>query len=151
VSDLSDAVGVAVLVDSLATVGMSVVLLRGRLRPSRVLEALAQVALLPGRRRRFLQLLMLEAGFFVVIGILLGLDGLGIAFPIDPDFPLAAAFLGGMLMMGWISWTALRPQSLSSEERADLARNAPSILESLWMAPYREPPANPGERRTRRP
>jgi hypothetical protein len=131
VSDLSDAVGVAVLVDSLATVGMSVVLLRGRLRPSRVLEALAQVALLPERRRRFLQLLMLEAGFFVVIGILLSLDGLGIAFPIDPDFPLAAAFLGGMLMMGWISWTALRPQSLSSEERADLARNAPSILESL--------------------
>jgi hypothetical protein len=149
VTDLADPVGVAVLVVSLPTAGITIVLLRGRLRPSGILEALVLLSLVRERRQRFRHLLVLLASFFVLTGVPMGLRASGVVFPFDPDLPETAAFLAGMIAMGLASWTAFRPRSLSPDDRADLERDAPSMPESLDMAPHPEPHEPPEGRRNR--
>jgi len=148
--DLDDWVGVAVLAVSLAILGTPIVYLRGRMHPSAVFEALARVAFLPARRRRFLRFLGLEACFFLAAGILLGMESLGVNLPVDWDLAVSVPYLAGVVAMGWLLWTSLGSQPLSPQERIDLQRDAPSMMESLWLIPYHEP-KDPSREHRRKP
>jgi len=146
VSDLSDAVGVVVLVASLAIGGLSLFLLRGNARFSTILSAFAQVTLIPERRRRFLLLLWVTAVCFLATGVLFGLNDLGVSPWVDPDLPVAIAFLAGMIGLGALTWVGLSPRPLTEPERAVAKEEAPTILESLWMVPYRRDDEDISER-----
>ncbi len=135
--DLSDVFGVAVLVGSLAIVVLSLVLLRGRPGLTRLLESLFEAVLVPERGRRFFALLVLEGGLFLLTGVLLGLRSLGVDLAVDADLPVAVVFLAGIVTLGAVAWTAFGRRALSSGERDVLRQGAPTVLESLWMAPYR--------------
>jgi len=147
VSDLSDAVGVVVMIASVAVGGLSLFLLRGKARFSAILSAFAQVTLVPERRRRFLLLLGVAAVCFLATGILFGLNDLGVAIASDPDLPVAVTFLAGMIGLGALAWVGLSPRSLTEEERSAAEKDAPSILESLWMVPYRQQDESPPKQR----
>jgi len=147
VSDLSDAVGVVVMLASIAVGGLALFLLRGKARFSAILSAFAQVTLVPERRRRFLLLLWVAAVCFLATGILFGLNDLGVAITSDPDLLVAVAFLAGMIALGALAWVGLSPRALTEGERAAAEKDAPSILESLWMAPYRQLDETPPKQR----
>jgi hypothetical protein len=138
VSDLSDALGVAVLFVSLGVGGLSLVLLRGNARFEAILSAFAQVTVIPERRRRFLLLLWVVAFCFLVTGVLFGLDDLGVQVTSDPDLLVAVTFLAGMIALGALAWVGLSPRLLTPGEQAAARKEAPTILESLWIAPYRQ-------------
>lgn len=142
-SDLSDAVGIVVLFVSFGVGGPSLVLLRGNARFSEILSAFAQVTLLPERRRRFLELLGIEAACFLATGVLFGLDDLGLAFSQDPDLLIEVAFLAGMIALGALVWIGLSPRVLTDRERVAAEKDAPTVLESLWLVPYRRANEDP--------
>lgn len=146
-TDLSDALGVLVLIVSLAVGGLGLVLLRGNARFGAILSAFAQVALVPERRRRFLILLWLASVCFLATGVLFGLSDLGVGLVSDPDLPISIAFLSGMSTLGAVTWVGLSPRALTEDERAAARTDAPTILESLWLAPYQRDEAAPLERR----
>jgi hypothetical protein len=147
VSDLSTFVGIAVLIVSLAVGGFALFLLRGDARPGAILSALVQVTLIPERRRRFLLLLWVATVFFLITGVLLGLYHLGWQLSSDPDLWFTATFLAGVLALGGVAWVGLSPRTLSESERATAEKDAPTILESLWMVPYRGLDETPTKRR----
>ncbi|MGD0588166.1 MAG: hypothetical protein ABSA63_05165 [Thermoplasmata archaeon] len=146
-TDLSAFVGVGVLVVSLGTGGLALVFLRGNARLDAILRAFAQITLIPSRRRRFLLLIWVEVFCFLVTGVLLGLYRLGFQFGGDPDHWFTLFFLAGMATLGALVWVGLRTTRLTELERATAEKDAPTILESVWMVAYRrlveEPPERP--------
>ncbi|HLM91813.1 MAG TPA: hypothetical protein VK424_07190 [Thermoplasmata archaeon] len=145
-SDWSDAVGVVVLINSLGIGVFSLGLLvrNARLLPLR--SAFAQITLVPTRRRRFMILVWVEVLCFLSTGILFGLYNLGIQLEADSDLPFTVSFLAGMVTLGALAWVGLRTRPLTAEERADVERDVPTILESLWMIPFQNsenPPPRP--------
>ncbi|MGP8072288.1 MAG: hypothetical protein ACLPZM_04065 [Thermoplasmata archaeon] len=145
-SDLSATVSILVLFVSVGVGGLTLFLLRGDARPQAILSALAQVTLIPERRRRFLLLLWASAVCFLVTGVLLGLYRLGLQLGDDPDLWFSISFLVGMLALGALAWVGLSPRPLTESERAAAERDAPNMLESLWMAPYRGLDESPPKR-----
>jgi amino acid transporter len=146
-TDLSALVGVAVLFVSVATGALALYLLRGSARLDSILSAFAQVTVVPARRRRFLLLLWVEVVCFLVTGVLLGLYRLGVQLTSDPDLLYTASFFAGMATLGALVYTGLSPRRLTELERAAAEQEAPTILESLWMVPYRrmdDPPPKRG-------
>jgi len=137
VSDLSDAVGVVVLFVSVGIGGLALVLLRGNARLGAILSALTQVTMIPERRRRFLVLLWVTTLCFLATGVVFGLNDLGTPLTSDSDLSVAVAFLAGMLALGALMWVGLSPRHLTESERVAAEKDAPTILESLWMVPYR--------------
>lgn len=135
-SDLSGALGVAVLFVSIGVGGLTLFLLRGKARLSEILSAFAQVTIVPKRRRQFLVLLWVVVVCFLVTGILLGLYRLGVQLTGDPDLLFSVSFLVGMIALGAWVWVGLSPRPLTELERATAEDDAPAILESLWTVPY---------------
>jgi hypothetical protein len=147
VTDLSAIVGIVVLFVSLGVGGLALFLLRGNARLNAILRAFAQVTLVPARRRLFLLLLWVEVVCFLVTGVLLGLYRLGFQLTADPDLFFATSFLAGMATLGALVWVGLSPRPLTELERTTAEKDAPSILESLWMVPYRRLDEAPSKRR----
>jgi len=138
VSDISGVLGVAALFVSLGIGGFALFLLKGRAGPQTILRAFAQLTLVPERRRRFLLLLWVEALCFLVTGVLLGLNRLRVTITADEDLLYTATFLGGMLALGALTWVGLNPRLLTEAERAAAERDAPSIMGSISMVPFRQ-------------
>jgi len=151
VADLSDVLGITVLFVSLGVGALTLFLLRGNARLGHILNAFAQVTLVPGRRRRFLLLLWIATVCFLVTGVLLGSYRLGLRLTSDPDVWYTASFLAGMLALGGVAWTGLRARPLTEPERAAAEKDAPAILESLWMVPYRRMDEKPPKRQRPKP
>jgi len=147
VSDLSDVIGIVVLFVSLGIGGLTLFLLRGKARLDTIRSAFAQVTVVPERRRRFLLFLWIEVACFLATGVLLGLSSLGVQLTADPDLLFAISFLAGMVTLGALAWVGLSPRSLTESEREAAEKDAPTILESLWMVPYRRLDGEPPKRR----
>ena len=137
-TDLSDVLGITVLFVSLGVGGLILYLLRGNARFGAILSAFAQVALIPERRRRFLLLLWIASVCFLITGVLLGAYRLGLQLTVDPDLWYTASFLAGMFALGALAWVGLSSRPLTERERATAEKDAPAILESIWMVPYRK-------------
>jgi len=147
VADLSDLLGITVLFVSLGVGGLTLFLLRGNARFDAILSAFVQVALIPERRRRFLLLLWIATVCFLITGVLLGSYRLGLQLTADPDLWYTASFLAGMLALGAVAWVGLSPRELTEHERATAEKDAPAILESIWMVPYRKMDEDPAKQR----
>ena len=135
--DLSDAVGISTLFVAVGVGALALYLTRGKARLGPIQSAFAQVTLIPHRRQRFLLLLWVEVLFFLAAGVFLGLYHLGIEISNDPDLLFTVAFLGGTVTLGALTWVGLSPRPLTEEERAIAERDSPTVMESLWMVPYR--------------
>jgi hypothetical protein len=81
-----------------------------------------------------------------VTGVLLGLYRLGLQLTSDPDLFFTISFLAGMATLGALVWVGLSPRPLTEHERATAEKDAPTILESLWMVPYRRMDEDPSKR-----
>jgi len=147
VSDLSDAIGLAILFVSLGIGGLTLYLLRGKARFGPILSAFAQVTLLPERRRWFLSLLWVESVCFLASGILLGLFHLGVQVTSDPDLLYTAFFLAGMISLGVLVWFGLSPRHLTEKELATATQGASTIMQSIWMMPYQRVEETESKRR----
>jgi len=134
--------GIAVLFVSLGIGGLSFFLLRGNARLGAVLSAFLQVSLIPERRRRFLILVSIEVLCFLATGLIFGLQNLGVQLSYDPDLPLAIAFLASMLTLGALVWVGLTPRPLTEDEREAAARDAPAVLQGLWLVPVQRSDAD---------
>lgn len=91
-------------------------------------------------------LVWVEVLCFLSTGILFGLYNLSVQLEADSDLPFTVAFLAGMITPGALAGVGLWTRPQSEEERADVTRDVPTILESLWMIPYQgseQPPSRP--------
>jgi len=139
VADLSELIGVVVLIVSVLIGGFSLFLLRGRATPGAVVQAFLQVTLIPERRRQFLTLVAAVVLCFLLTGVLFGLYELGVRLSSDADLPLAISFLAGMFALGGLAWVGLSPRTLTESEKTAAEADAPKIVQSLWMVPYNPP------------
>jgi len=135
-TDLSDALGVVILIVSLCIGAFALYFLRARARLEAIQGAFAQVTLVPERRRRFLLILLVESACFLLTGLLFGLSNLGIPVSSDPDLLYSVTFLVGMAALGVLMWVGLTPRVLTKKERKDAGRDASTVMQSIWMMPY---------------
>jgi len=137
VLDSSDVVGIATLFVAIGISGLALYLVRGKARLNHIQSAFAQMTLVPRRRQQFLILLWVEVICFLVGGVFLGLYDFGVSLSKDPDLLFTVAFLGGIVALGGLIWVGFRPRRLSEEEMGRAERDASTVMESIWMVPYR--------------
>ncbi|MCI4336472.1 MAG: hypothetical protein L3K17_04655 [Thermoplasmata archaeon] len=100
-----------------------------------LMEAMAQAAFIPEKRRRYLSILSIEGSLVLLTAISWGLGQVGV-IPGSLGGDIVAAFLlSGMLTVAALTWVGLRPAHLSAIELAEFRARAPQLLYSLAFAP----------------
>ncbi|HZY92475.1 MAG TPA: hypothetical protein VFG07_06870 [Thermoplasmata archaeon] len=137
--------GVGVVAAAIGVAAFGVLALRGQPRGRTGIEGLAQVLLIPERRRRYFQTIIFEGIAFTLAALAWGFDSLGVLPPAVADLLIPLCFLGGSISMAWMTFVGMRPRPLSREEQSALETNGRALIYSLAFAPVdvRSPPPPP--------
>jgi hypothetical protein len=140
VTDLSQALGYAVLGAVASDLILFAVLFVRLPAPHSFISGLAQVVFLPRKRRRYLAVLSLEASFLLLAGIAWSLVAIGVLGGGLVSVAVSLLVLAAVLSQDALTWVGLRAEPVEEAEWAAIARDAPATLQSLWAAPvqYRQ-------------
>jgi len=140
--------------DNLAIVGLVLVLayipytfyLIGKL-PHRggLVEAMARVVLVPGKRRNWFLVLSIEGALFLLSGLFKQLSEVGILGSVGTDYLSPICFIGAVVALILVQWIGLRPSPLTETERVEARKSVPLVFDSLALAPFAPFPGSPGQ------
>jgi hypothetical protein len=109
-------------------------MMRSLRRRQMLQQGLVHIVFLPEKRRRFLVSLTALGSFFVASGASDALSGVGLVTGNLATVISGVAFSGGALSLFVLIWTALRPGTLTEDQKAGLAWLPPQYY-ALAMAP----------------
>jgi hypothetical protein len=101
-----------------------------------LVEAMARVVLVPGKRRTWFLVLSTEGALFVLSGLIWQLSRLGVVAPAGATVAAPALYIGAILALMGVQWIGLRPSPLTDAEKVEARAAVPLVFDSLAMAPF---------------
>jgi hypothetical protein len=116
-----------------------------------LVEAMARVVLVPGKRRVWFLVLSTEGALFLLSGLFHELSAVGVIGSIGSAWLSPLCFIGAVVALSVVQWIGLRPSPLTEAERIEARASVPLVFDSLALAPFapfvdRDAPPATGDR-----
>ena len=101
-----------------------------------LVEAMARVVLVPGKRKIWFLVLSTEGSLFLLSGLFRELSEVGILGSLGEDWLSPLCFIGAVVALIIVQWIGLRPSPLTEAERIEARAEVPLVFDSLALAPF---------------